>query len=294
MRFSGHETFYCRVNWLTKGLKYMGSNRATDVSKLFSDDKAMIELGVGKNMVSSIKYWMNVFGLISDGAATPFFNYLYNDGRITLDVDRVEILHLLNFQLCQSENATLYNYFFAIFIQSRPSGFFTANELFLSVKAYTLKSGRKPPSDKTLQSDVKVFLEMYSSFGTTHSAFEDNYSSILSPLGFLSETGRDFNDVYYRFNFTKADKSLSKVLIYVILKSFGYKSSEGLVLTASQVFDTVGVCFGFLKDEFYEMLSLLSLEEDKLSFEHTSNLGVQNLKIASQLRIETYNVLYEE
>ena len=54
MQFGGHQSFHLRDQWLSKGLNYMAS-----VPDHFTNtEKAMEELGVGKNMVESIKYWL--------------------------------------------------------------------------------------------------------------------------------------------------------------------------------------------------------------------------------------------
>ncbi len=59
MRFSGHETFACRYAWLPKAL-----HAIKDSKNLFADDDAaMIELGVGKNMVKSIRFWIEAAGM---------------------------------------------------------------------------------------------------------------------------------------------------------------------------------------------------------------------------------------
>ena len=57
--FSGHETFPCRYTWLKKGV-----DTVRDDSTIFADDSATITLGVGKNMVRSIRHWCQVAGLI--------------------------------------------------------------------------------------------------------------------------------------------------------------------------------------------------------------------------------------
>lgn len=53
-KFSGHETFPCRYAWLPKAYRAIELN-----STAFADDEeAMVKLGVGKNMVRAIKFWM--------------------------------------------------------------------------------------------------------------------------------------------------------------------------------------------------------------------------------------------
>jgi len=55
--FSGHESFQCKSLWLKKGYDFMSQN------KDFNAADAVVDLGVGKNMVSSIRFWMKAFGL---------------------------------------------------------------------------------------------------------------------------------------------------------------------------------------------------------------------------------------
>ena len=58
-RISGHESFPCRYSWLPKAVQNIAKE-----SSIFSDeDAAMVTLGVGKNMVRSIRFWVQVAGM---------------------------------------------------------------------------------------------------------------------------------------------------------------------------------------------------------------------------------------
>ena len=58
--FGRHETFHLRFAWLSKGFAAFQKN-----SELFEDlDAATVTLGVGKNMVQAIRYWMRATQLI--------------------------------------------------------------------------------------------------------------------------------------------------------------------------------------------------------------------------------------
>jgi hypothetical protein len=50
--FARHESFHPRYGWLKKGI----DGAATD-PEIFSREDAVVELGVGKNMVRAIRYW---------------------------------------------------------------------------------------------------------------------------------------------------------------------------------------------------------------------------------------------
>lgn len=58
-KFSGHQTFAFRYGWLEKGVRGVAA-----CPSLFSEDDALVRLGVGKNMVDSIRHWCQVTHLL--------------------------------------------------------------------------------------------------------------------------------------------------------------------------------------------------------------------------------------
>lgn len=63
-RIAGHESFSCRYTWLPKAVRGLAEN-----PKLFSDEnQAMVDLGVGKNMARSIRFWAQGAGMTMAGA----------------------------------------------------------------------------------------------------------------------------------------------------------------------------------------------------------------------------------
>jgi hypothetical protein len=59
--FGGHETFVFRYGWLKKGVDALIRDPA-----IFTRDEALVILGVGKNMVRSIRYWCLATGLCEE------------------------------------------------------------------------------------------------------------------------------------------------------------------------------------------------------------------------------------
>ena len=51
--FGRHETFALRYSWLSKGFHALSKN-----PQIFDSDDATVELGVGKNMVLAIRFWL--------------------------------------------------------------------------------------------------------------------------------------------------------------------------------------------------------------------------------------------
>src|SRR5207244_816646 len=63
-RFSGHETFPCRYAWLPKAAQAVSEKGDHDILTAAREDDAMVKLGVGKNMVRSIRFWAECSGII--------------------------------------------------------------------------------------------------------------------------------------------------------------------------------------------------------------------------------------
>jgi len=59
-KFSGHESFHCKPLWLKKGFDFKTNGGS------FSDAHSVVELGVGKNMIASIRFWMYAFNILND------------------------------------------------------------------------------------------------------------------------------------------------------------------------------------------------------------------------------------
>ena len=71
--FSGHESFPCKSLWLKKGYDFVNHERN------FNAPDAVIDLGVGKNMVSSIRFWLKSFGLYDGEYLSELAYYLFDE-----------------------------------------------------------------------------------------------------------------------------------------------------------------------------------------------------------------------
>ena len=70
--FSGHESFACRYGWLPKLYEAV----VDDPAFFESPERAILHLGIGRNMVKSIRFWSEAFGLTTNRRGrtclTPF------------------------------------------------------------------------------------------------------------------------------------------------------------------------------------------------------------------------------
>ena len=104
LSFSGHESFQCRGLWLKKGFDFIAAGNS------FTSEDAVMKLGVGKNMVNAIRYWMRAFGLTKENdQLTTLAKRLLNDkdGWDPYLEDEAS-LWLLHYQLVTVERASTY------------------------------------------------------------------------------------------------------------------------------------------------------------------------------------------
>ena len=86
-KFSGHQTFAFRYGWLEKGVR-----AAAECPTVFAEEDALVRLGVGKNMVESIRHWCLVTQMLEEDPEvtdTPL-PILFEKGRV-MHNDRCEL-----------------------------------------------------------------------------------------------------------------------------------------------------------------------------------------------------------
>lgn len=112
MKLRGHETFFIRKGWLTKGMKYVRQNPDVFTAKE-PDRKPMDVLGIGSNMVLSLRYWLQTVGLTTEEKGekgkriqrlTPFGELVFANDKY---IEEIGTLYLLHYKLASNkENAT--------------------------------------------------------------------------------------------------------------------------------------------------------------------------------------------
>ena len=120
MKFRGHETFFIRKGWLYKGLKNIQKDKYVFMG---TNGNSMDILGVGANMVKSLRYWMQAVGLTEEPISgkryqtlTDFGELIYNNDKY---LEEMGTLYLLHYMLAKNEEmATSWYYFFNEFNMS--------------------------------------------------------------------------------------------------------------------------------------------------------------------------------
>ena len=217
--FGRHETFQLRFAWLSKGFAALKHN-----PKLFeSTDEATVVLGVGKNMVHAIRYWMMAAGFID-----PKTNHTTTIGQYIFDPDSGEdpfledqgTLWLVHWLLSSNPaTATSVAWFFSKYHKT----YFDQSELRAALSMYlqeSVKSSRRP-AVSTLKNDISVLMRLYAKTPNS-SVAEDSLDSPLSELGLVIEHGKNS----YTSEFDEHVSLPSEILGFAILQLMGAKGSK--------------------------------------------------------------------
>ena len=188
--FGRNETFNLRYSWLNKGLKEFKEN-----TNIFVSDEAPLVLGVGKNMVNSIKYWLGAYQIIdfsTDTAVQTDFGELID--KYDPYLENPATLWLLHWKLCTNpDNATFYYWFFNYFKKTK----FTKIELINEVVEWLDDKGCKKISPSTLDRDTLLLLKTFSNSSEETKNFEESLENPFYALNLLSKnTDGSYSTIY--------------------------------------------------------------------------------------------------
>ncbi|MBP1925268.1 hypothetical protein J2Z76_001125 [Sedimentibacter acidaminivorans] len=188
-KLRGHEKFVLREGWLNKGLIVV-----EDDPRIFLDSDGPDKLGVGNNMVRSIRYWLKAFNLISErpsrGANLTELGKIIKENDIYFE--DVFTLWVLHSNLVKNiKNATSWYIFFNRCDIEEFKRDEINNILINELKKYI---GDEKFSVNSVKDDIDVILNMYSSQRGNNEDPEDKNISPFSILGLLYRK----EDVYYR------------------------------------------------------------------------------------------------
>ncbi len=158
MKFRAHETFFIRKGWLSKGIKNIEKS-----PMLFSDRSInpMDILGIGANMVKSLRYWLQAVGLTEEIRTKKRKQVFTQIGEIILRedpyIEELGTLWLLQYELCKSEElATSWFYFFNEF----PLNEFTKEDFVLGISNFVKLKGEEVPS-RSIEDDFNCIVNTY-------------------------------------------------------------------------------------------------------------------------------------
>lgn len=217
IRLKGHEKFHLREGWIAKGLYGVSAN-----PRVFSGSDGTDQLGVGTNMVKSIKYWMLAMGLIKEGQKNGA--ELTDLGKMILKYDPFLeddlSLWLLHSYISKNNFRSTVWYLFFNKCQAEE---FTKEELYTVLRKELISYAETDSfPESSLKDDIDVLLNMYSK-DTKNDDPEDKNKCPLASLKLIKKEG----NVYYRQQ-PDMRHFRDEIILYELGNIFEEESSIGI------------------------------------------------------------------
>ena len=267
--FSGHESFPCKTLWLKKGYDFVVQG------KDFNRPEAVIYLGVGKNMVASIRYWLRVFGLCEGDQPTWLGNYLFDDANgKDKYIEDMATLWLLHFHLVFNQFATLYHTVFCGYQKGHTQ--FDRDQIATYVKLEMIEADKQSTyNENTVRKDIAVLVQNYALPRKAQS--NEDFSSMLIDLDLIRQTAEGKG---YYFNIEGKRKVEKEIFLYALLM---LKEREGdNTLSYDTIQDEIGLTFCMQDIETIEMLKLLSKDYSQY-VSYNDNAGIRIVQFTNDI-----------
>lgn len=267
--FSGHESFPCKSLWLKKGYDFIRNNYD------FNAPDSVVQLGVGKNMVASIRYWMKAFGLTKNDELNPLAHYLFDtqNGKDPY-IENLGTLWLLHYLLVSTGEATLY---YLIFVElQKERKLFQRHHVVNLVKRVMTEDGKQNLfNDNTVKKDIGTFLQNYVLPQKSKSL--DDYGSLLIDLDIIrvDEEGKS-----YLFNIEGKRKIPWQIFLYAIIVS---KGNENTI--SYDLLQDIGLSFCMSDIEVIEMCKDIEAHNSN-DVRYSDTAGMRQLQFINEISRE--------
>ncbi len=286
-RISGHETFAFRFAWLPKAVNGLEKN-----PMVFSDENhAMVELGVGKNMVKSIKFWAQQTGVIQklvNGFGTTSFGLaIFGSKGLDPYLEDQQTLWLLHWKLSTNPEP--------LFAWYHLLNFWQEPELVQSVIATDMKrlfSEKHTPADSSIKSHLNVFFHTYApARGKKNTILEENLDCPLVQIRLLEECGYRQSDQgtaerAYQFRREIKPEIGSELFIYCLIEFWMAHAADEETLSFNEIAHSVGSPGQILKLSEQDILNRLEEIED-------ASLGVITFMQSALLKSVKRNMQFD-
>jgi hypothetical protein len=267
--FSGHESFPCKTLWLKKGYDFVVAGND------FNSPEAVVGLGVGKNMVASIRFWLKAFGVTDNDKITWLGDYLFDEisGKDKY-LEDIATLWLLHFNLVFSEEATLYKMFFCGVQRERTH--FEREQILTYVKLRMAEAGKMTLfNENTVKKDIGVLLQNYTLPRKPQS--NEDFSSLLMDLDLIRQNSEGKG---YYINVDGKRQVTKEVFLYGLLQ---LKEQEGdNTIAFDTIQEKVGLAFCMQDYETIEMLKQLASEYSQY-FAYSDVAGIKQVQFVKDL-----------
>jgi hypothetical protein len=280
LRFSGHDTFHCKEQWLLKGYQKVDIQ---GYRSSFSDSSALVDLGVGKNMVRAIAHWMKAFHLIDEeNNLTSFSNDVFSENGYDPYLENQGTLWLLQYKLCSTEYASLYKMVFSDYFLDKATLEFSESQVISYVNRKMVELGEKVLTSTTVASDLKVLLKTFITPKRNEKTLEDDFNAPLQSLKLINVLERvsESKDKIYQINRKDKQRDLSvEVFGCCLLSEFEHTD----VLSFDVIKGTAGAYLCLTNDGLIEIIERLSEQYPVFVFKEDAGVRQLQVKVADKV-----------
>ena len=250
----------------------------------FNDPDAVTKLGVGKNMVASIRFWLRAFSINNEDRNTPaalsdLAIKLLDDNGWDPYLEDINSIWLLHYHLVKNEFSSIYSLFFNK-LKNGDKEF--SNEKITRGLIYQAEiSKQDAPNNKTLENDIKVFRSNYLQ-PRKSTSIEDDFTGLLQELHLFEEVGKKNLIVQ---NSDRDDISV-ELFLFSILDRFETRNS----ISADELItshNSPGKIF--CMSEHGIIKKLKEIEEKYEGIIYTEDAGIRELQL--NVDLDKWNVL---
>ncbi len=265
-KISGHEKFSLRYSWLPKAVMALNND-----CKIFSDeDKAMVEMGVGKNMVRSVRFWAVAAGVVGkngtgDYVVTEFGNALFGDNGLDPYLEDIRTLLLIHWKFSTSNDPPLLAWDYLLNRWHEPE--ITKSAVLSLFEEEAVKIDSKP-SSTTLHDHFDAFIHTYvPTRGLKGEIKEDNLDSPLVELELVQKTGDRRDDTnsgklepIYAFRREEKPEISSELFTYCLFDFFYQRHKNELTVSFRDIsvgYGSPGQVFKLPESDIRDRLEVL-------------------------------------
>lgn len=271
MAYGQHQSFYLRDRWLNKAIKHLAHD-----NRFFYDTEAFEKMGLGKNMVNSLRFWVVATGVVREefNNERKKIHIITDIGKLIYKYDRFlqfsETSAILHYHLTkEKEPATVFYWFFNVLNEN----VITKEELLTRFIEWVQINEEKTISDKSLKRDIDCLINLYTA-GQNNEDPEEVIQSPISKLDMVEER----KGIIFKKNGQVINIGLT-ALMYTLLN---YGNERGFdTITVEEIISKEGLwghVFNLSRTTIIEALEKLSHHSKyPIRFTRTNNLDTIRL-----------------
>ena len=232
----------------------------------FTSPDAVAALGVGKNMVASIRYWSRSLGLSENDKPTSLAITIFDSvNGYDPYLEDEGTLWLLHYFLLSKKVASLYHLTFLDFQREKRE--FDRDQLLSFIRRKcNVPEQKNVYNENTVKKDIGILLHNYVTPSELRS--NEDFSAIFLDLGLINALGTD----RYAFNDTDPSHIHPDILLYTLLD---YKGEDNTISLDGM--QEIALIFGLSLTNLIELIRVVVAQHPE-DLSYTDNSGVKNLQ----------------